>query len=91
MLSGVVEQHHFVVVAAEGLLRDVGDMSGTFFFRRFSSACFATSWLSAAKPTQYGASLRAATVARMSTVGLSAIVSGASCFLILVAETLSGV
>ena len=65
--------------------------SGSFLRRRFSSAWRSTSWLSAAKPTQNGASGRAATVARMSTVGFSAIVSGAPVFLSFVVAGAAGV
>src|SRR6266446_2959707 len=54
--------------------------SGTFFLRRFASAFSLTSLVSAAKPIQYGGFGRAATAARMSMVGLSVTVNGASLF-----------
>src|SRR5581483_9378867 len=41
-------------------------ISGTFFFSRLALACFSSSWLSAAKPTQKGGLGSAATQARMS-------------------------
>src|SRR5256886_6586463 len=65
--------------------------SGTFFLRRFASAFSLTLLVSAAKPIQYGGFWRAATAARMSTVGLSATVSGASFFFSFIAWVSAGV
>jgi predicted nucleic acid-binding protein len=64
--------------------------SGTFFLRRLASAFSLTSFVSAAKPTQNGGSRRAATVARMSTVGWSVSVSARSLFLSLLACDCAG-
>ena len=85
MRAGVVEQRDLVVVAAKGILRPIGDHQRHFLAARFSSALREMSSVSAAKPTQYGAFGRAATVARMSTVGCSVMVSGAPLFLSFVA------
>jgi hypothetical protein len=56
--AGVVEQRDLVVVAPNVSCARFAMMSGSFLRLRFSSALRATSSVSAAKPTQYGASGR---------------------------------
>ena len=59
MRAGVVEQRDFVVVAAERILRAIGDQQRQLLALALLLAVRSTSWLSAANPTQNGGDRRA--------------------------------